>query len=58
MRYRVSELLGYLAAGNSIAEVVEQFPELEPDDLRACLAYAQAATDGHPVYFGADREAA
>ena len=40
MRITVSDVLGYLAAGMSIAEILEDFPELTEDDIRACLAFA------------------
>jgi uncharacterized protein (DUF433 family) len=45
MRIRVSDILGYLAAGDSREILLEQFPELEDDDITAALEYAQEATD-------------
>lgn len=39
-RITVFDVLGWLAAGMTIAEITEDFPELTPDDIRACLAYA------------------
>ncbi|AXE18490.1 DUF433 domain-containing protein [Runella rosea] len=41
-RYLVEGLLEYLAAGDSIDEVLESFPDLEKEDLLACLQYALA----------------
>jgi uncharacterized protein (DUF433 family) len=45
MRIRVSDILGYLAAGDSRETLLDQFPELEDADITAALAYAQQATD-------------
>ncbi len=40
-RIPVSLVLGCLAAGHSVAEVIEEYPDLEEDDVRACLEYAR-----------------
>lgn len=40
MRITVSDVLGYLAAGMSVDEVLADFPELTAEDIRACLAFA------------------
>lgn len=40
MRITVYDLLEYLACGMSEEEILEDFPELEKDDIRACLAFA------------------
>jgi uncharacterized protein (DUF433 family) len=47
-RIRVSDVLSLLAAGSSEAEILEDYPYLESDDIRACLEYA-AAQAGHAV---------
>lgn len=39
-RISVYDVLGWLASGMSPAEVIEDFPELVEDDIRAVLAYA------------------
>ncbi|MCY7352021.1 MAG: DUF433 domain-containing protein [Cytophagaceae bacterium] len=39
-RYLVESLLEYLAGGDSIEELLETFPDLEREDLLACLEYA------------------
>ena len=39
-RISVGDVLGYLAGGTSEEELLAQFPQLCPDDVRACLAYA------------------
>ena len=40
LRITVRDVLEYLAAGMTPAEIVDDFPDLTPDDIRACLAYA------------------
>ena len=43
LRYPVDALLEYLAAGDSIEDVLAEFPDLERDDLLACLEFAARA---------------
>jgi len=40
MRISVKDVLDLLSNGASHAEIIEDFPELEEDDIRAALAYA------------------
>ena len=40
MRITVADVLGWLAAGMSHAEILADYPELTENDIRACLAYA------------------
>jgi uncharacterized protein (DUF433 family) len=40
MRITVSDVLSWLAAGMSEAEIQADYPELTENDIRACLAYA------------------
>jgi len=40
MRFTVAQLLELLAAGMSQEEILEDYPYLEMDDIRACLLYA------------------
>ena len=40
MRMTVRDVLEYLAGGMSVQEVLDDFPELTLEDIRACLAYA------------------
>lgn len=40
MRISVGDVLGWLAEGMSHAQIIEEFPELTEDDIRAVLAYA------------------
>ena len=48
MRIRVSDVLDLLAAGLTSVEVVEELPDLEPEDAAACLRFASRRL-GHPV---------
>ena len=43
MRITVYDVLDYLAAGMSEAEVLGDFPELTHEDILACLAFAADA---------------
>ncbi len=38
-RIWVSLILDYLAAGETIEDIIEAYPQLEADDIRACIAY-------------------
>ncbi|AOY84987.1 MULTISPECIES: DUF433 domain-containing protein [Moorena] len=40
MRITVDDVLGWLAAGMSHAEIVDDFPELTETDIKACLEFA------------------
>ncbi len=40
LRITVYDVLEYLAAGMSEAEILEDFPDLTSEDIRACLAFA------------------
>ena len=48
LRMRVIDVLGMLAGGDTAAEILDAHPDLEADDVRACLAYAARELD-HPV---------
>jgi uncharacterized protein (DUF433 family) len=41
MRIRVVDILGYLAAGDTTETLLDGFPDLEPEDIAAALAFAQ-----------------
>jgi uncharacterized protein (DUF433 family) len=43
-RIWVSLVLDLLADGLSIGDVLEQYPQLVEDDIRACIAYAAEMT--------------
>lgn len=40
MRITVYDILDSLASGMTEAEIIDDFPELEPEDIRASLAFA------------------
>ena len=40
-RLAVEHVLGMLAAGDTPQTILEGYPWLEPEDLRACLVYAR-----------------
>ena len=44
LRYPVEDVLGWLAAGMSHAEILADYPDLVEDDIVAALAYAQRLT--------------
>lgn len=40
LRITVYDVLEYLASGMTEQEILLDLPDLEPDDIRACLAFA------------------
>lgn len=40
MRITVYDVLDWLAQGMSEAEIIEDYPELSVEDIRACLSFA------------------
>ena len=52
MHIRVTEALDLLANGLSPEQAVKALPDLETDDIRACLRYASRRFD-HPVLLAA-----
>jgi uncharacterized protein (DUF433 family) len=40
MRIAVEHILGMLAAGSTVEELLKGYPFLEKDDIQACLVYA------------------
>ncbi len=42
MRVSVESILSLLAQGVRETEILEDYPDLEPEDIRACVAYARA----------------
>jgi uncharacterized protein (DUF433 family) len=47
-RIRVKDVLDLLAAAVSEKQILEDYPFLESDDIRACLEYASEQVN-HPV---------
>ena len=48
MRIRVSDVLDLFAAGLDAAQILDELPDLEADDFKACFAYARRRI-GHPL---------
>lgn len=48
MRIRVSDVLDLFASGLTSAEILEEMPDLEAEDLQACLQFAARRID-HPT---------
>ena len=40
MRITVYDILEYLASGMSMEDILQDFPELTEEDIRACVAFA------------------
>ena len=45
MRYPVTNMLELLSSGMSFEEILSDYPDLEKEDLLACIAYAAKVTD-------------
>ncbi len=48
MRIRVTDVLDLLANELTPKQVLDELPDLEPEDIRACLRFASQRID-HPV---------
>ncbi len=48
MRIRVTDILDLYAAGLDAAQILEELPDLESEDLQAALLYAARKLD-HPM---------
>jgi uncharacterized protein (DUF433 family) len=48
MRIRVTDVLDLLASGLTREQVLEELPDLQPEDVDACLRFASRRID-HPV---------
>ena len=48
MRIRIGDVLDLLANGLTAEEVVAELPDVEPDDILACLSLASRRL-GHPI---------
>ena len=46
MRISVEFILSLLSQGATQDEVLDDYPELEPEDIRACIAYAHTVIAG------------
>jgi uncharacterized protein (DUF433 family) len=52
LRISVGDVLGWLAQGQTMEQIIGDYPELTPEDIRACLAYA-ADRESHEVRLAA-----
>ena len=50
MRWPVQNVLELMASGMSAQEIMHDHPELEPDDLLACLAFAAKVTEVKSIH--------
>jgi len=41
LRYPVESILEYLAGGDTVEQVLAEFPDLERDDILACLEFSR-----------------
>ena len=48
LRIRVTDVLDLLASGRSPEQVLAELPDLEPEDIAACLRLASRRLD-HPI---------
>ena len=46
MRISVELILSLMSQGETAEKLLDDYPELEPDDIRACIAYAHAVIAG------------
>ena len=49
MRIRVTDVLDLLANGLTSAQVLEDFPDLESEDIQACLRFVSQRLNHHVV---------
>ncbi len=50
LRISVEQILNALAAGVPAEDLLQDYPELEPEDIRAALAYAASIITDERVY--------
>ncbi len=50
MRIAVEHVLANLAAGETVEDLLKNYPLLEPEDVQACLLFAHRALAGEQVH--------
>lgn len=50
MRWPVAVVLDLVSSGMSFAEIIEDHPELEKEDILAALQYAKLTSSGKSLY--------
>ena len=48
-RIWVSLILDYLASGQTEAEILDAYPHITPEDIRACIAYGAEVAREHII---------
>jgi uncharacterized protein (DUF433 family) len=51
MRMTVALVVNLVANGMSTEEIIREYPELEPEDIRQALQYASALANDEIVFF-------
>jgi uncharacterized protein (DUF433 family) len=51
-RIWVALILGMLAEGQTVDDVLAEYPQLEEADIRACIAYGALLAGGHVADLG------
>jgi uncharacterized protein (DUF433 family) len=50
LRYPVEMILELMASGMTTAEILEDYPDLQKEDILACLEYASRLTHINSIY--------
>lgn len=50
MRIAVEHVLGMLAAGDSVETILREYPDLDSEDIQACLLFAHRTMAGEHVH--------
>ena len=50
LRYPVETILEYLAGGNSVEDLLAEFPDLEREDILACLEFSRRMLAARSVH--------
>ena len=49
MRFTVAQMLELLAGGMTEAEILEDYPYIEKEDIQACLVYASRVVNARSI---------
>lgn len=50
MRIAVEHVLGMLAAGDAVETILQEYPDLDSEDIQACLLFAHRSMAGEHVH--------
>ena len=50
MRIAVEHILGMLAAGDTVETILREYPDLDSEDIQACLLFAHRSMAGEHVH--------